>query len=236
MNKLICALAAPAIVLAAPAFAAVTVPYDPSFALTAGDVGSTFSMGFNGIVDGSVMPKLAANATFTLLSKAGDTWNFQVDFDNDLLGSVDGRISTFGLNSDPNIANAIAGAGPFNKAVTTNVNYPQTSTDLEFCFTAGPNCSGGGGGGILANTTGSQLFSLIYAPGTSSITLSNFVIRWQSLPNGGSGIGTAGDPYDPVDPFGGIPEPSSWAMLIAGFGLVGAVARRRKVANLTVAA
>ena len=29
---------------------------------------------------------------------------------------------------------------------------------------------------------------------------------------------------------GGIPEPSSWAMLITGFGLVGAAARRRRVA------
>jgi hypothetical protein len=31
----------------------------------------------------------------------------------------------------------------------------------------------------------------------------------------------------------GIPEPASWAMLIAGFGLVGAASRRR---NMTVAA
>jgi hypothetical protein len=29
---------------------------------------------------------------------------------------------------------------------------------------------------------------------------------------------------------GAVPEPSSWAMLIAGFGLVGAAARRRRVA------
>ncbi len=29
---------------------------------------------------------------------------------------------------------------------------------------------------------------------------------------------------------GGVPEPASWAMLISGFGLVGAVARRRRVA------
>jgi hypothetical protein len=28
---------------------------------------------------------------------------------------------------------------------------------------------------------------------------------------------------------GGVPEPSNWAMLIAGFGLVGAVSRRRRV-------
>jgi hypothetical protein len=30
---------------------------------------------------------------------------------------------------------------------------------------------------------------------------------------------------------GAVPEPSSWAMLIAGFGLVGAVARRRAAAT-----
>ncbi len=37
--------------------------------------------------------------------------------------------------------------------------------------------------------------------------------------------------YDPiaVPPTGGVPEPASWAMLIAGFGLVGAVLRRRRL-------
>ena len=29
---------------------------------------------------------------------------------------------------------------------------------------------------------------------------------------------------------GGVPEPATWAMLIAGFGLVGAAARRRRLA------
>jgi hypothetical protein len=28
-----------------------------------------------------------------------------------------------------------------------------------------------------------------------------------------------------------VPEPASWALLIAGFGLVGAAARRRRVAR-----
>jgi hypothetical protein len=36
-------------------------------------------------------------------------------------------------------------------------------------------------------------------------------------------------PVDPpIDPTGGIPEPSSWAMLIAGFGLTGLFSRRRR--------
>ncbi len=43
-----------------------------------------------------------------------------------------------------------------------------------------------------------------------------------------SGLAYAGVFIDdtPVNP--GIPEPTSWAMLIAGFGLVGASARRRR--------
>ena len=32
-------------------------------------------------------------------------------------------------------------------------------------------------------------------------------------------------------PLATVPEPASWALLIAGFGLVGAVARRRRVAT-----
>ena len=35
---------------------------------------------------------------------------------------------------------------------------------------------------------------------------------------------------------GSVPEPSVWAMLIAGFGLVGFQARRRRIAALTTAA
>jgi hypothetical protein len=31
---------------------------------------------------------------------------------------------------------------------------------------------------------------------------------------------------------GGVPEPANWAMLIAGFGLIGAVSRRRRAAQL----
>ena len=41
---------------------------------------------------------------------------------------------------------------------------------------------------------------------------------------------------DPPPPVGGVPEPSSWAMLIAGFGLTGVAARRRRLASPTRAA
>ena len=61
-----------------------------------------------------------------------------------------------------------------------------------------------------------EAHGIIQFKGTlSSLTLTtNRTENWSGLT-----IGTAG-----------VPEPASWAMLIAGFGLVGAAARRRTVA------
>ena len=47
---------------------------------------------------------------------------------------------------------------------------------------------------------------------------------------GKSSLTTDGTVLPPPQP--GVPEPSSWAMMIAGFGLVGAMARRRKTATV----
>jgi PEP-CTERM motif len=46
---------------------------------------------------------------------------------------------------------------------------------------------------------------------------------------GGGNIGIA-DLAQGEGTFGAVPEPASWALLIAGFGLVGAMARRRRLA------
>ena len=43
--------------------------------------------------------------------------------------------------------------------------------------------------------------------------------------------GTTGSVIDAVTVSGAVPEASTWAMLIAGFGLVGAVSRRRRIAT-----
>ena len=93
-----------------------------------------------------------------------------------------------------------------------------------------------GGGGQVAFTP--STFAPYAGTGTVGFTsaLSDFVSAFTIIGQGGQGNlnGTAagavtGDVeiiYSYTDT---IPEPTSWAMLIAGFGLVGAAARRRRV-------
>jgi hypothetical protein len=118
--------------------------------------------------------------------------------------------------------------------------------NVEVCFRdTGGNCAGGGGGGLSIGqaipngTFPNNTFTLLFQQAQSAIQLDRFVVRYQSINTvngltGGSGVGVVGD--GPIDPNGVVPEPSSWAMLIAGFGLVGAVARRRKQQGLSVTA
>ena len=50
-----------------------------------------------------------------------------------------------------------------------------------------------------------------------------------------SGLNIRSDFFAQVDIGGGVPEPAAWALMIAGFGLVGAAARRRQSVRVTYA-
>jgi len=243
MNRLRIISAAVAAAVAAPALAAVPIVSAPVTVLasTAGLPGGTFTRNFNGIIDEVVTPGLGASIGFALNSVSGDgkTWNFTANILNQATSPFSSaRISVMGFSSTPDIANAAVVSGPFT-GVDLGGNFPQIS-NVGFCFTAGPNCNGGASGGIALGGSASQVFNLIFTNAQTSVVLDQFTIRWQSLTggnfNGASGIGQGIAP-DPVDPGGGgVPEPASWAMLIAGFGLVGAAMRRRTQHGLTVSA
>lgn len=242
MNKFAFAFAAAA--LAMPAAAAVPLVNSP-ITVTTADVGRAFTYNFNGIVDEVTQPGLAAAITFKLTGFVGNVWTFSAAIDNNLPGTpVAGRITSFGFNSRPDIAAVTPLSGPF-MAGQLNGGFPQIGggTTIDFCLEdqAGGGC-GGGGDGVFNDTTALQTFSLtLDGPPTTSATFNNFILRWQSVEGpfrgtSGIGLGTGGG-GDGFDPGGGVvPEPSSWAMLIAGFGLVGAVARRRKQQGLSVTA
>jgi hypothetical protein len=241
MNKYVFGFAAAMVVVAAPAAAVLPIASAPVVvnAANAGIAAGSFTRTFNGFIDEVLTPGLAATINFQLnsVTNGGKTWKFTANILNQASAPfTTARISAMGFSSTPDISNATVVSGPFT-GVDLGGNFPQIS-NVGFCFTAGPNCNGGAGGGIALGGSATQVFNLMFTNAQTSVILDQFIIRWQSLAGanvrGNSGVGLGSDPGtgDPQ----GVPEPSSWALLIAGFGLVGATMRRRAIRGLTVAA
>lgn len=73
--------------------------------------------------------------------------------------------------------------------------------------------------GNLYDTDGTTLLASLVASGLSYNPAGGVAVR-----------GFGGVQYDDMSLSSAVPEPQSWALLIAGFGLVGATMRRRKAA------
>lgn len=88
------------------------------------------------------------------------------------------------------------------------------------CFKNGQNnnCAGGTNGITMGNS-GSGQISLGFSSLPDSVTLSNYLVRYQQVNGSGSAVGT---------PVGAVPEPSTWAMMLLGFGAIGASMRRKR--------
>jgi hypothetical protein len=88
---------------------------------------------------------------------------------------------------------------------------------------------------VLDGTSTSGQFRLDFASRPASLTLTDLYVRYQSIDstalrlNDGSGAGTvvSGSSVGPA-----VPEPATWAMMLVGFGAMGAVMRRRQRATI----
>jgi hypothetical protein len=229
------------------AAAVIAVPASATVALTATtatigatDVGSAFTVNYNGLTGTpvSAVAGLSAATTFSLASVAnsGKSWTFNYTLDNTSVAPVlASRVSVFGFDVNHALAKGSSASGTFGASTGTG-NVPNALPDIDICFRAGgggSNCAGGGGGGITASdAVASGTFTLKFAAAQSSLALSNFYARYQSLnvtgnnASSASGMGTVY--IAPV--VGAVPEPATWGMMILGFGMVGAGMRRRKVA------
>jgi hypothetical protein len=237
-----------AAVLANPAQAIILVPSRPvTFSAAAqGTPAALFGIGLNGFVDETREAALGADLFLQLDSVSPDRtrWNFTARIDNtsdtSLLSSA--RITAFGFSTAisarqlffQQISSVNRSSDIFTVTAATNVStglaMPELSPRPQLCFKAGGatnNCAGGGGGGLGAGTPAHTMtFALNFTEALSALTLRNFVVRYQSI----SGTGAGGTVYNDASGVGYadvVPEPASWAMLIAGFGLVGAAMRRR---------
>ncbi len=213
---------------------ALTLISAPVSAATFVNVGEWATIDFNGIAGGTVISGLSARLVITFNGFSGNNALFSYTLDNTSTAPVtQSRVSSWGFNVDTanfNFANSTETSSVYTKR--NSGQFPQPNNGggrRDFCLSAGPNCGGGGGGGIfIADTAESAGFTLAFDTSKTQVALSKFVVRYQSLNapdlqiKGGSAIGV------PTAEVEVIPEPATWAMLIAGFGLVGATLRRRR--------
>jgi len=113
----------PAFSLFAAIAAAFTTPaLAEPILLDASNVGTSFTIDYDGFSDGTVIENLTASTTFTLTSATDDTYTFDYAVNNTTNGDVGSRISSFAFNTNPDIISA-SSTGAYNFTVTDS-NYP----------------------------------------------------------------------------------------------------------------
>jgi len=122
------------------------------------------------------------------------------------------------------VASGTSGAGVFSLTFASQeVHY--VTTDVPVYNKKGKL--------IRTDQVTTAVLTQVAAP--ASLTFNDFAAHYQALADGSSTVGVAAErPLPPIldqNPnLGGlpVPEPATWALMIAGFGAVGAVLRRRR--------
>lgn len=213
--------------LSAPALADAIV-------LDASKIGSSYTLNYNGYSSGTTVDGLTSSTTFKLTSVVGNTYNFDYSVANTTSAPVGSRVSSFAFNTNPDISSATS-TGAFSYT-STNSNYPNGIGVVDVCFKDAKtgSCAGGGSGGISTGASGSGTFALTFSQPVTSLTISDFYVRYQSVTGAGnitsasgSGTLTSSGPGNPGST-GGTPVPEPGALGLLGCAAIAlAFARRR---------
>lgn len=220
--------------LAAGLLAALALPsaaMADSITLGSGDIGSSFTLGYNGFTNGTTVQGLTGSTTFTLTGISGSDYTFNYSVSNTSSAPVtDSRISSFAFNTDPNITSATS-TGAF-ASTTLSSTYPNGIGTVDVCFKDAQtgSCAGGGSGGLTIGQTGTGSFTLSFLQPVASLTLSDFALRYQSI-TGVNGVSSASGTgtLSTSTSTGGTAVPEPGMLLLFAGGVLGLVAFRRKL-------
>jgi hypothetical protein len=203
--------------------------------ITPSDVGDSGTGTFNGLIGGNTLvSNLGASLKLTVNSytAATNTWVFGYSITNTTTAPWSSSVSAFGFNVDPNLV-SVSSTGLFDLALK-NVNVSGGVGTIDFCNSAGASCNGGSSDGINPGATAAGTFTLDFADNaTTTLIFSDYFVRYQEINgpgvNGKSGVGFANDFSINPTAVDGVPEPSTWAMMLLGFaGIVVMGAKRRR--------
>jgi hypothetical protein len=211
--------------LAAAALAAVATPV---LAQTVSYNGTTYTSGQDIVISFNGVQYPGSSGTLTLTFDGTGTGSQSNDylFTYSLLNtSTDPSTNISGFGFDI-LGGTLDLASSFSTGTYTGISSGSISggASVDICATAGPNCAGGGAGGPTPGDTATGTFGVEFTSLPGSITLNDPIIRMQNTgPLGnGSDIGRPGD----------VPEPTSWALMLLGFGATGFALRRSREKGL----
>lgn len=150
------------------------------------NIGTAYTLNYDGFSDGGSISGLTATTTFTLTEISGNTYTFSYTAENTSSLPIDAsRVSGFAFNTDPT-AVGVASTGSFAYS-SLGGSYPNGIGAVDVCFKDADtgSCAGGGGGGLLLGESGSGTFTLTFSQPASSVTLSDFYVRYQSISGAG---------------------------------------------------
>jgi hypothetical protein len=213
--------------VASLAFGAVPALAD-TITLNPTDIGRIYTFNFNGYSGGTTVNGLTSTASFTLTGATANSYTFSYSVTNTTSDPVDSRVSGFAFNTNPDIASATS-TGAFSYT-TLGGNYPNGIGTVDVCFkdASTGSCAGGGSGGLFDGQTGTGSFTLNFAQPLTSLSLSDFFVRYQSISGAGNITSGSGSGTLTSTSSGGTPVPEPGMVGLLGASLIGVALLRRR--------